>query len=669
MKQARNWLAPVGAALAALWLHWGDLYAPFFADDWLFLDATRNRSLGEALTAADPIGNFSRPLARQFWFWVLDRAGGGDAFVFHAANLALFVGAVLLLGALAMREAGPRAAAIACAGFALTSAADVPLRWASGSQDLLALVFALLALLLADRRPVWGALALLAALLSKETVLLTPFVALALVRRGERDWAGAARRTWPMFAALAIWAISAGSRGFAHTFSAGAASSSAGAASVFAALLAFARSWTGVEWANGAMPYVLPGAAILVAAAAALVLVPGHAPRESGAKPARAPATFGAGAWPAGLVWVLAGALPVAAVAAIWSSYYFLFAIAGASFALGALLARVPAWAGALVVLALGSGSAYARGITGFAPAPDAWSAVSHVNRHYVTDGAGQSLGLLFEMRRLHPTLPSGTTVFFSGLPAWVAFQAGDGPLLRVAYRDSSLRSHYLADMNLERARRGPWRIVAYDPATQRLSDTSGDPLTLANVALSMMVRDRLDAMDAALVIARDRGQLTSNAEYVEAFRLWERGDHAGSSARLRELGFEPGTDAGELRTEAMRQVTLGDTARAAAMMTGARARFALDPHVHGILADVWLPSEGSRGSAVLEAYAARALAPEFSYSWRRWASVQILYGHPAEAVLSLKRYFALAPEARAQDPEAVEWLERLSRNGGAGLP
>ena len=42
--------------LGALALHAYSLRAPFFADDYLFLDQVRDRSLPAALTSPDPIG-------------------------------------------------------------------------------------------------------------------------------------------------------------------------------------------------------------------------------------------------------------------------------------------------------------------------------------------------------------------------------------------------------------------------------------------------------------------------------------------------------------------------------------------------------------------------------------------------------------------------------------
>ena len=61
-------LAPVGALalvlVAGAWLQISALRLPFFADDYLFLDQIRGRSLWAALTSPDPLRNFWRPVGR-----------------------------------------------------------------------------------------------------------------------------------------------------------------------------------------------------------------------------------------------------------------------------------------------------------------------------------------------------------------------------------------------------------------------------------------------------------------------------------------------------------------------------------------------------------------------------------------------------------------------------
>src|SRR5437867_3851170 len=194
--------------VAAALLHGDALRLPFFADDYLFLDQVRHRSLLQVLAAPDPIGNFFRPFGRQFYFWGLSRLTAQSSIAFHAVNLGVFLGILALLFSLVRRLAGLRAAAVAATFLALQYAADVPVRWVSGSQDLVAVLGALLALwLLARGRGIWAALALFLALLSKETVVLTPLLVVLLVREPGEPWRASARRAWPLLAGAAAWAL------------------------------------------------------------------------------------------------------------------------------------------------------------------------------------------------------------------------------------------------------------------------------------------------------------------------------------------------------------------------------------------------------------------------------------------------------------------------------
>src|SRR4029077_17555202 len=93
-------------------LHLRALRTPFFADDYLFLDQVRDRGPIAALLSHDPIGNFLRPIGRQLHFWVWSHAGGESPVVFHVVNLALFLGAVVLLYQLVRRVSGRGAAIV-----------------------------------------------------------------------------------------------------------------------------------------------------------------------------------------------------------------------------------------------------------------------------------------------------------------------------------------------------------------------------------------------------------------------------------------------------------------------------------------------------------------------------------------------------------------------------
>jgi hypothetical protein len=192
----------LGAAL----LHWSALRVSFFADDFMFLEQVRSRSFLGALLSPDPISNFFRPVGRQLYFWLIGHLSSESPAAFHAVNLVVFLGLLSLLFVVVRRLAGVAAATVACAFLALHYAADVPLRWVSGSQELLAVAGALgaIALHLSGRR-VAAAAVMLLALLSKESVALAPLVAIAADRVRQPSWRRAFARGWPMAAALGVW--------------------------------------------------------------------------------------------------------------------------------------------------------------------------------------------------------------------------------------------------------------------------------------------------------------------------------------------------------------------------------------------------------------------------------------------------------------------------------
>ena len=136
----RPWpaLALLGlTVLAALVLNLPALRTPFFADDYLFLDQVRHKSLIEALRTPDPLSNFYRPVSRQLYFWIIAGASNESPKAFHVAGLACFVALLVLLFGLARRMAGTYAATFATALVALHYTGDVPVRWAPKCRQLL----------------------------------------------------------------------------------------------------------------------------------------------------------------------------------------------------------------------------------------------------------------------------------------------------------------------------------------------------------------------------------------------------------------------------------------------------------------------------------------------------------------------------------------------------
>jgi hypothetical protein len=676
----RGVLAFLLAAAAALQL--SALSLPFFADDYLFLDQVRHRSLPAVLAAPDPIGNFFRPLGRQIYFWTVAHLTNQSPAAFHVVNYLFFLAVVGLLFALVRRLAGLRAAAVAAAFIALHYAVDVPVRWVSGSQDLLATAGALGALvLLLDGFGLWAGVMLVLALLCKETVVLTPVIAVFVARRPGDSWSVTLKRTAPLWIAAALWAAFYVAMGSRHR---GGATPSQALDGIAPALLHFAQTIVGAEWRAdapwrflGIVPPIIPlalaitGVVWATAARRPAARPPAkgraRAAAERGARGAaeRASADPGAGPDPrpavwAGLVWALAGALPVAAVASIWSAYFYLFALCGAGLALGALLARAPRLVLVAAVALLGWGSENGRRLDEFFTSPSAWCVESHVNRFYLDRAMSKLKRYLVQLKIAHPTLPHNSTVYFNGVPSFLAWQVADGPLLRWAYSDSSLRGHYLTDFTLEDTRRGP--VYFLELSLDTLKDRTQKPMFYKEMTISMVLAGKLDAALAALEFDLRANPNDRLSKYWLAMVMFARGDTNGTSRLLVESGVAPRVGPDPDVPKARARLAAGDTAMAKEIALGAVTRAALDPEAHAVLADAMLREYNQNATVAMEALAHRALAPNDPLAWRRWAFVQAISRRYVEAYESIQHYFAVGGRMAERDSAARVWRETLGK-------
>lgn len=685
---------------AAVVLRAPALRAPFFADDWLFLDQVRSHPLGTVLTSPDPIGNFYRPLGRQVWFWFWGAVGHESPVPFHAANLACLLGSLVLLARIARRVAGAAAGVTAAAFLAVHHAADVPVLWASGSQDLLALTAGLAALDAHTSGRRWvAALAFFLALLAKESIVVLPLVAVAL-DASPRGLLARARAARPLALAAGSWlALAAWASLRRGTPGAGLALAPDGPLAVPVLLL---RAVAGIEWPTGGGPWDLlgnPGGPAILAIALALagvllvrphgetklraarpgrtvsarsrrVRAEGRAGGTDSLEPAAGPDTAmlpDRRAIRAGITWALAGAAPVIAVAPLWSSYYFLFALAGVGLLLGTILARRPSLAVLLVLSLLGWGSAQARRLEEFATAPSAWSGQSHVNRFYLERGMAVVSRVVGDLRARAPDVEPRTTFIFAGLPAFAAIQVADGPLVRSVFRDSSLRSYSLSQVSRERLTRGPRRVHFFEEATGRLEDLTRDPNVLLSVAVILMLDQSLEAAAAALDVAEsEQHGDEATRRYVRALLAADLGDSLRARQEFARAGYGPGADAAGARRDAGRLLarrTAADTLEAIRGMQLALRENALDHALHAQLADALLGRAETRASGQLEAYAARALAPGVGFHWRRMAYVLAATRRQAGALAALERYAELDPERASQDRDALRLRSVLTRS------
>jgi hypothetical protein len=411
------------------------LGVPFINDDYVFLDKTRDATLGTLWAPRDLLFHYYRPWSRELHYATLQRLFGPRELPFHVASLVLWVAVMGLYFAFARRVAGTAVATVATVCSAALAAWVVPITWAAGAQDLWMLAFALLALhAAAAERRAWAALALTLALLSKESAAIVPAIVAAYHHRIERRgvWESL-RRTAPLWGIVLVWAALhplLGGRLLAPVPE----STPPGlhpSAPVIVGRTALAISnlypWPRPE--GGWIPTLrvgLPAALIL----AGLALLGARAARRgAGATPATPPRARAAGF---GALWALAGLLPLLMPTIGWRAHYGLMAALGAWLALATALAPRPGPAVA-VVAAL----AVLRPAVGDTPSGD-WS-----SEWYRRRAAAFVEHLRDDLLRRHPELPPHARLYFVRSPSDVGFLAGDAPALRVWYRDPTLSGGY----------------------------------------------------------------------------------------------------------------------------------------------------------------------------------------------------------------------------------
>lgn len=141
----------------------------YFWDDYYFL--TRAQHGLAACLAYVQGAAFYRPLTQGLYYLPLAGAGDAGALASHLANLVMLAMSAWLLAVVIARHAGMRAGVLAGMLFAGIAPAASLVGWASGSQDLAAILFFLVALDLHDRGlTAWAVVPMLLALLSKEAI-------------------------------------------------------------------------------------------------------------------------------------------------------------------------------------------------------------------------------------------------------------------------------------------------------------------------------------------------------------------------------------------------------------------------------------------------------------------------------------------------------------------
>jgi len=174
----------------------------YFWDDYIFL--TQSRANPAAFLLPNPTTIFYRPISMGLYFLLLRALGDWGAFLGHVFNLVLLGAAVVLLATLVAAHAGRRAGLFAGFSYAALSSMPSLVTWITASQDVLAILFILIALHFRQAGRIWAAVvATGCALFSKEAALtLVPTVFLwPWLVQGKRD---RLLRDGSLFLALAL---------------------------------------------------------------------------------------------------------------------------------------------------------------------------------------------------------------------------------------------------------------------------------------------------------------------------------------------------------------------------------------------------------------------------------------------------------------------------------
>ena len=164
-------------------------------------------------------------------------------------------------------------------------------------------------------------------------------------------------------------------------------------------------------------------------------------------------------------------------------------------------------------------------------------------------------------------------------------------------------------------------------------------------------------------MLARERYPGMRPVGYWLAWVEMALGDSAAAHGELAAAGLALRPGPSPQTASARQLLAAGDTLGAASQLEAAIRSHALDPETHGLLADITVSS----GSNIVEALAARQLAPREPLAWRRWAILQVKAGDYQVAEPSLRRYFELAGPASRGDEQALRLMEliRQAQPGG----
>jgi hypothetical protein len=302
-----------------------------------------------------------------------------------------------------------------------------------------------------------------------------------------------------------------------------------------------------------------------------------------------------------------------------------------------------------------------ARNIDEFATSPDAWSAQSHLNSRWFDRGAGFVKSYLHDLKEARPAVPSQSTFFFFSVPGFTIWHSG--PLVRWAYRDSSLRGYSLREFSLDRASRGP--DFYFYGQKERLVELPSKE-ALYDVAGIMIMRDDPQRAREALLLELEESPNDKVSIYWLGYIEWALGDTAHALDLLGRIGLTLNRGPSPEFSQAKAAADSGVVQKAIDLVQVAIRRHGLDSAAQGLLADLLLERDGRSlkfdPNLFIAAFAARVLDPKNPGAWKRWGMIQYNCGLYPEARNSLQTYLALRGPAAEGDERVLEMLRTIPR-------
>jgi hypothetical protein len=430
----RRW-ALLAPPLAAIALAWPMLRLGYFWDDYYFL-ARAQHGLAACLAYVQGAA-FYRPLTQGLYYLPLAWAGDSGALAAHLANLVMLAMSAWLLATVIARHAGARAGLLAGFLFAGIAPAASLVGWASGSQDLAAILFFLIALDLHDRgQTAWAVIAMLLALLSKEAIgAALPVLVLWDLLLGRKP----ARLLVPLLAfggvAIAWAALHPGIRLLVTGHLGEQPKSYVGFQNQAMVFLEWRRYWRALFNAPATglatpwpMDRIVYSAIAWILGVLGLVLTHRAGQGSAGALTPRRAILIGA------LLTIPALLLPSLLVRR-WAAYFVCIPALGTSIALGVVLARSETAVASFALAVYLTLGLWSRGVHD--------PSGSLLTEQSFIDGDRATRDVEGRFREFYPTLPHNTQILVSVAASGMAGIHGtlvDGQAARVWYSDSTIQ-------------------------------------------------------------------------------------------------------------------------------------------------------------------------------------------------------------------------------------